>query len=50
MDKITLENIITEALSLLENDKVDEAKQLLKETNDSINASYELRYKRSKAR
>lgn len=44
MDKITLENIITEALTLLENGKVDEARQLLKETNDSINASYDMRF------
>ncbi|WP_165820932.1 hypothetical protein [Pueribacillus theae] len=50
MDKVMLENIITEAIYLLEKGKVEEATRLLKETNDSINASYELRYKRSKAR
>lgn len=47
MDKVMLENIITEAIYLLEKEKIEEATQLLKDANNSVNVSYELRYKRS---
>ena len=39
-ETIELENIITEALSLLKKDKVAEAIKLLTKENDRINRSY----------